>query len=72
MNNFRAEQSRLTRWQLRRVYGKLADTKEKLDRENPNGNPSVYVDGGNCLEKRPLQTDIPVELAKEHAISDHR
>jgi predicted aldo/keto reductase-like oxidoreductase len=60
------------RWRLRRGYGKLIGTKEQLDRENANGNASMCADYGKCLEKRPQQIDIPVELEKVHAISDHQ
>ena len=68
LNNVSMEGSRMMRWMVRRGYGKLVDSKEKLDKENPNGNASMCVDCGQCLEKCPQQINIPVELEKVHAI----
>jgi predicted aldo/keto reductase-like oxidoreductase len=72
LNNVSMEQSRIRRWQARRGYKKLADSKEKLDKKNPNGNGSFCVDCGKCLEKCPQQINIPVELAKSYAILGKR
>ena len=72
LNNVHMEQSRLMRWQVRRGYRKLAGSKEKLDRENPNGNASICADCGKCVEKCPQQINIPVELEKVHAILGKR
>jgi predicted aldo/keto reductase-like oxidoreductase len=66
------EESRVRRWQVRRAYGKLAVSKEELDGENPNGNGSMCVDCGECLEKCPQEIQIPVELKKAHAILGKR
>jgi predicted aldo/keto reductase-like oxidoreductase len=68
LNNVSMEDSRIKRWQVRRGYGRLVDSKEKLDKENPNGNAAMCVQCGKCLEKCPQQIDIPVELEKVHAI----
>jgi predicted aldo/keto reductase-like oxidoreductase len=72
LNNVSMEQSRMRRWQARRGYKKLAGSKEKLDKKNPNGNGSVCIDCGKCLEKCPQQINIPVELTKTHAILGKR
>jgi predicted aldo/keto reductase-like oxidoreductase len=60
------------RWQVRWGYRKLAGSKNRLDRENPNGNASVCANCGKCVEKCPQQINIPVELEKVHAILGKR
>jgi predicted aldo/keto reductase-like oxidoreductase len=72
LNNVAQERSRIRRWQARRGYGKLAGSKEEVDKENPNGNGSLCVECGKCLEKCPQQINIPVELTKTHAILGKR
>ena len=72
LNNVSMESQRIMRWMVRRGYGKLAGSKEKVDRENPNGNASLCVNCGQCLEKCPQQISIPVELEKTHAILGKR
>jgi len=72
LNNVSMERSRVMRWMVRRGYGRLAKSKEKLDKENPNGNASLCVACGKCLEKCPQQISIPEELAKVHAILGRR
>ena len=64
--------SRIRRWQVRRGYGKLAGSKDRLDKENPNGNASLCIECGKCLEKCPQEINIPVELEKVHAILGKR
>ncbi len=56
----------------RRGYGNLASSKDKLDKENPNGNASLCIECGKCLEKCPQEINIPVELEKVHAILGKR
>jgi predicted aldo/keto reductase-like oxidoreductase len=68
LNGFSTERSRMVRWMVKRGYKKLAGSKEKLDKENTNGNASLCVNCGQCLEKCPQQINIPEELAKTHAI----
>ena len=72
LNNVSTESRRIMRWQLGRGYKKLADSKETLGKENPNGNGALCVDCGKCLEKCPQQINIPVELEKVHAILGKR
>ncbi|MGD2039847.1 MAG: aldo/keto reductase [Anaerolineae bacterium] len=72
LNNLAQEHSRIRRWQAKRAYGKLTSSKAELDRENPNGNASLCIDCGSCLEKCPQQINIPVELEKAHAILGKR
>ena len=67
MNNLSMEDSRLKRWQVRRGYRALAGSQKKLDLENPNGNASICIQCGECLEKCPQEIDIPAELEKVHA-----
>jgi predicted aldo/keto reductase-like oxidoreductase len=66
------ESNRLMRWRVRRSYGKLAGSKDKVDKENPNGYGSLCIECGKCLEKCPQGINIPVELAKTHAILGKR
>jgi predicted aldo/keto reductase-like oxidoreductase len=72
LNNVAMESSRIRRLQSRRGYGKLAISKEALDEENPNGNASLCVECGKCVEKCPQEINIPVELEKAHAILGRR
>jgi predicted aldo/keto reductase-like oxidoreductase len=72
LNNVSVESNRIMRWMVRRGYRKLAGSKETLDKENPNGNASLCVECGECLEKCPQQINIPVELEKAHAILGKR
>jgi uncharacterized protein len=72
LNNVSLESKRMRRWMLRRSYGKLASSKDQLNKEKPNGNASMCVDCGKCLEKCPQQINIPDELAKTHAILGKR
>ena len=72
LNNVSMESSRLMRWRVGRGYRKLAGSREELDKENPNGNASICIDCGKCLEKCPQEINIPVELEKVHAILGKR
>lgn len=68
LNNISLEQSHIRRFQVRRGYKKLASSKEKLDKENPNGNGSLCVICGECLDKCPQEINIPLELERAHAV----
>jgi predicted aldo/keto reductase-like oxidoreductase len=72
LNNLYLEQGRIRRFQVRRGYNKLAGKKEKLDKENPNGNGSLCVICGECLDKCPQEINIPLELERVHAILGKR
>jgi predicted aldo/keto reductase-like oxidoreductase len=72
LNNLSLEQSRIRLFQVRRGYKKLTGTREKLDKENPNGNGSLCVSCGECLDKCPQEIDIPLELERAHAILGKR
>jgi hypothetical protein len=72
LNNVSLESNSLMRFRVRRGYGKLAGSKEELDREKSNGNASMCVNCGECLVKCPQEINIPVELEKVHAILGKR
>jgi predicted aldo/keto reductase-like oxidoreductase len=68
LNNLAQEQGRIRRWQARWGYRKLASSKDTLDSDSPNGNASLCIACGQCLEKCPQQINIPTELEKVDAI----
>jgi predicted aldo/keto reductase-like oxidoreductase len=72
LNNVSMESNRIMRWRVGRGYRKLTGSKEKLDKENPNGNASMCVQCGKCLPKCPQEINIPEELDKVHAILGKR
>ena len=72
LNNVSMESNPLRRWMVKRGYGKLVGSKEKLDEEKSNGNASLCVACGKCLEKCPQQINVPEELKKVNAILGKR
>jgi uncharacterized protein len=66
LNNESLERSRIRRWLARRSYRKLVGQRSKLDAGNPNGNASLCVRCGICLDNCPQEIDIPDELQKVH------
>ena len=68
LNNYSMENSRIQQFMLRRKYRSLANSADKVDKEKPNGNASVCINCGKCLEKCPQSIEIPNELNKSHAI----
>jgi len=72
LNYVSKEPSRFARWMVKRGYKRLAGSREKLDKENPNGNASLCVNCGQCVEKCPQHINIPEELVKTHAILGKR
>ena len=53
---------------IKRSYRKLAGDAADVDLDNPNGNASICIVCGDCLDKCPQSIDIPNELEKVHAI----
>jgi predicted aldo/keto reductase-like oxidoreductase len=72
LNNVSLESQFFMRWRVRRSYRRLAASKAEVDKANPNGNASLCIDCGECLEKCPQEIHIPVELEKVHAILGKR
>ena len=72
LNNFSLEENWMRRFRTGRAYKKLVGSKESLDLDNPNGNGSICVDCGECIEKCPQEINIPVELARVHGILGKR
>jgi len=72
LNNVSLEQGWIRQFQVRRSYKKMTGSKDKLDKENPNGNALLCINCGECLEKCPQEINIPVELEKVHAILGKR
>jgi predicted aldo/keto reductase-like oxidoreductase len=67
LNNAALEDRRLRAWLERRKYRKVAASKQRLDRENPNGNAAMCSQCGQCLKKCPQGINVPEELKKVHA-----
>jgi predicted aldo/keto reductase-like oxidoreductase len=72
LNNVSMESSRVMRWMVKRGYRNLAGSKEKLDRVDANGNASMCVRCGKCVEKCPQEIAIPDELERVDAILGKR
>jgi predicted aldo/keto reductase-like oxidoreductase len=68
LNNVAMEDNRLLRWRVRRRYRDLAGSVAELDGSGANGNASLCIQCGECLEKCPQQIQIPDELEKVDAI----
>ena len=64
LNNVSLETSRFRRFQTRRAYRKLQNSKKKVDINNPNGNATICTGCRKCIEKCPQKIDIPKELEK--------
>jgi len=71
LNNVAAQKG-VSRWLAKRNYRRLVGSRDKLDKENPNGNASICINCGKCLPKCPQHIAIPDELAKVHAILGKR
>ena len=63
-NNVSLEESRFRRFQTRRAYKKLKNSKNKINLELSDGNANVCNKCGLCIEKCPQRINIPEELEK--------
>ncbi|MEE4195858.1 MAG: aldo/keto reductase [Anaerolineae bacterium] len=54
--------------QMRMGYNRLVGNKDKVDKAHPDGNASICVQCGVCVEKCPQSINIPEELKKVDAI----
>ena len=72
LNNVSLETSRIRRFFAKRNYGKLANSKSKLDLENPNGNSTFCSSCGNCISKCPQNIAIPTKLQEVNKILGKR
>ncbi len=64
LNNVSLEESRFRRFQTRRAYKKLKSSKNKINKNMPDGNANVCNKCGLCIEKCPQRINIPKELEK--------
>ena len=72
LNSTSLENSAMMRWQVKRGYKKLTGDPQKTSKDNPNGNATVCIECGQCLEKCPQEINIPEELKKVNAILGKR
>ena len=68
LNNLALERSNVRKWLYKRDYNKMANSIERLDKEKSNGNASLCINCGICLEKCPQEINIPHELKNVHLI----
>jgi len=68
LNNVALEKSNVRKWLHKRDYKKMANSQKKLDKEKSNGNASLCINCGICLEKCPQEINIPDELKNVHLI----
>jgi len=68
LNNLALERSNVRKWLHKRGYNKMANSIERLDKEKSNGNASLCINCGICLEKCPQEINIPHELKNVHLI----
>ena len=72
LNNTSMGSGGMMRWITKRGYRRLTGDKNKVDKENPNGNASLCVRCNQCVEHCPQGIAIPDELEKVHAILGKR
>lgn len=68
LNNVALEKSNVRKWLHKRDYKKMANSPEKLDKAKSNGNASLCINCGICLEKCPQEINIPNELKNVNLI----
>jgi predicted aldo/keto reductase-like oxidoreductase len=64
LNNVSLETKHIRRFFARRAYRRLKGSKKKVDLDNPNGNATLCIKCGKCVEKCPQKICIPEELEK--------
>jgi predicted aldo/keto reductase-like oxidoreductase len=64
LNNVTLERSLFRRVTARRTYRKLQSKKTKVNLANPNGNATLCIQCGTCIEKCPQKIHITEELEK--------
>jgi len=72
LNNISMESGGFMRWRVRRSYRRLSSSTDERGKENPNGNASLCIECGQCLEKCPQHINILEELKKVDAILGRR
>jgi len=68
LNNVALEKSNVRKWLNKRDYKKMANSPKKLNKAKSNGNASLCINCGICLEKCPQEINIPDELKNTHLI----
>jgi len=68
LNNIALEKSNVRKWLNKRDYKKMATSPKKLNKTKSNGNASLCINCGICLEKCPQEINIPDELKNVHLI----
>ena len=68
LNNVALERSNVRKWLHKRDYKNMVDSPKKLNKTKSNGNASLCINCGVCLEKCPQEINIPDELKNVHLI----
>ena len=68
LNNVALERSNVRKWLHKRDYNKMANSTKKFNKTKSNGNASLCINCGVCLEKCPQEINIPDELKNVHLI----
>lgn len=63
---------RMMKFNNGRNYHKMDKSRDKVNKEKPNGNASICVNCGKCIPLCPQGIDIPTELAKVHQVMGKR
>jgi len=68
LNNVALEKSNVRKWLNKREYKKMVNSPKELNQTKSNGNASLCINCGICLEKCPQEINIPDELKNVHLI----
>jgi hypothetical protein len=68
LNNIALEKSNVRKWLNKRDYKKMANSPKELNQTKSNGNASLCINCGICLERCPQEINIPAELKNVHLI----